>query len=113
MTKAQQVLKHSRKALAGILCGWWVITASAPALAAANKKLQEMTYDVYAGGFHVVDAHLDVDFSRAGRYRLELGAKTRGFLGEIAPWDGTFETMGWQSPKPGGERAETHVTTTV
>lgn len=54
-----------------------------------------MTYDVYAGGFHVVAANLDIDLTKSGHYDLELGAHTRGFLGKLAPWKGVFETHGW------------------
>lgn len=56
---------------------------------------QVMMYDVYAGGFHVVEAKLESDFRTAGRYDISLSAHTRGFLGSIAPWKGTFETQGW------------------
>ncbi len=66
--------------------------------------LQEMIYEVYAGGIHAVQARLHVDVLQAKRYRLDLSAKTRGFLGSLIPWEGTFETNGWilkeETPQP-------------
>ncbi len=41
------------------------------------------------------------------RYSLTLFAKTRGFLGSVAPWFGTFESHGWGSTK-GDYRPEQH-----
>lgn len=72
-----------------------------------------MHYDVYAGGFHVVDAELDVDFSKEDHYRLELTANTRGFLATLAPWEGTFETRGWYEKKTGKAQPELHKSTTI
>lgn len=85
---------------------------SAPA-AAANANLQKMEYDVYAGGFHVVEAHLDSDLRKPGRYHLELGARTRGFLGRLAPWHGVFKTDGWRDDKTGAVRPELHQSITT
>ncbi len=87
-----------------IIVSFAVSSQAAP----APKNLQQMTYDVYAGGFHVVKANLDVDLSKKGRYELELGAQTRGFLGKLAPWKGTFETNGWNNEKTGTSRPEMH-----
>lgn len=42
-----------------------------------------------------MQATLDIDLRKKGRYDLVLGAKTRGLLGSLAPWDGTFESHGW------------------
>ena len=54
-----------------------------------------MIYEVYAGGIHAVQARLDIDMATQGRYSLTLGANTRGVLGSLAPWTGTFESHGW------------------
>lgn len=54
-----------------------------------------MVYEVYAGGIHAVQARLNMDYSKPGHYSVKLGAHTRGFLGALAPWDGTFESHGW------------------
>ena len=62
---------------------------------AAEQGVHKMSYDVYASGFHVVQADLLIDKSEAGRYSILLDAHTRGFLGKLAPWRGSFETYGW------------------
>lgn len=54
-----------------------------------------MVYDVYAGGFHVVQADLSIDYTTQGRYSLDMTAGTFGFLGSIAPWQGQYTTQGW------------------
>lgn len=78
-----------------MLCGLALFTANpAPALA-AEIPTQKMIYDVYAGGFHVVQADVTIDYSKKGRYEIFLGAQTYGFLGKVAPWSGTFESNGW------------------
>lgn len=61
-----------------------------------KKGQQELQFDVYAGGIHALQANLDIDKSASSKYNLELGAKTYGLLGKLAPWHGTFETSGWQ-----------------
>jgi hypothetical protein len=57
--------------------------------------MQRMVYEVYAGGIHAVQATLEMDMSKSGRYKLVLSAHTRGFLGKIAPWHGSFQSYGW------------------
>lgn len=89
-----------------------IISAATPAFADSGN-LQKMQYDVYAGGFHVVEAHLDSDLKKPGRYYLELGAKTRGFLGDIAPWHGVFKTDGWHDAQAGSARPEVHQSITT
>lgn len=69
--------------------------AQAQERAAMPGKSQIMTYEVYAGGINAVRAELDVSFPAADRYNLALAARTKGFLGKIVPWQGTFETRGW------------------
>lgn len=54
-----------------------------------------MVYEVYAGGIHAVQATLDINLTQKGRYDVTLSAKTRGLLGKLAPWHGTFESHGW------------------
>lgn len=63
----------------------------------ATDEIQSMIYDVYAGGFHVVQADVTIDYSNPSYYNLFMGAKTYGFLGKVAPWHGTFETNGWMN----------------
>lgn len=54
-----------------------------------------MVYEVYAGGIHAVQMTLDVDLRKNGLYDMVMYAKTRGMLGSLAPWEGTFESHGW------------------
>ena len=54
-----------------------------------------MVYEVWAGGFHAVQAKLDIDQRKKDRYGLVLTAHTRGLLGSLAPWEGSFESYGW------------------
>ena len=110
MSTARTAFIHLKRGLAACLCVLSVSILSAHIALAADKNLQLMTYDVYAGGFHVVEAQLKVDLSQKGRYDLSLDAHTRGFLANLAPWEGVFETQGWhahQSSKPERHRSTT------
>lgn len=60
---------------------------------------QKMRYDVYAGGIHAVTADMTLDYRHQGHYTMRFGAETRGLLGSLAPWSGTFESKGWVLPK--------------
>ena len=66
---------------------------------AADDRLQDMVYEVYAGGIHAVQATLHMDLAQKDRYALMLTAKTRGFLGSLVPWHGSFESNGWNDGK--------------
>jgi hypothetical protein len=59
------------------------------------KDIQSMTYEVYAGGINAVVANLDIKYTPEEEYSFEFSAKTQGFLGKVAPWEGSFETFGW------------------
>jgi len=63
---------------------------------AAEASKQSMVYEVYAGGVHAVQSTLDIETTSDDRYNVSMGAKTRGFLGKLAPWSGTFESKGWR-----------------
>jgi hypothetical protein len=56
---------------------------------------QKMIYEVYAGGINAVSAELDLVYKPGDKYSIELSAHTKGFLGTLAPWSGSFETKGW------------------
>ncbi len=56
---------------------------------------QQMNYDVYAGGIHAVKADMKLDFRNKGRYSMDFSAETRGLLGSLAPWKGSFTAKGW------------------
>lgn len=66
-----------------------------------------MVYDVYASGVRVLEATLTIDKAK-GRYNVVLNSHTRGFLGALVPWKGTFETKGWVQSKS-DLRPELHV----
>lgn len=72
-----------------------------------------MTYNVYAGGIHALNAELDIDLTKKGRFSVELFAKTYGLLGSLAPWFGTFETHGWFDKKNREARPELHKSETT
>ena len=74
---------------------------------------QEMKYDVFAGGFHVVSADLKIDLSKNGNYHLRLGANTHGFLAMLAPWHGVFETKGWYDTKKFFPQPQIHSSNTT
>jgi hypothetical protein len=71
---------------------------------AAPPPHQTLTYAVYAGGLNVVAAEIVIDYPAADRYSVALTAKTRGFLGSLVPWQGSFATEGWRTKK--GETPE-------
>ena len=93
-----------------ILCSLLVSIVCSPAQADPVKR-QKANYDVYAGGFHVVEANLDLDFRKKDRYRIELGAETRGFIRNVARWDGVFETDGWYNEETKTAQPEIHKST--
>lgn len=82
---------------------------TAPVLAKPSEA-QTMYYDVYAGGIHAVKAKLDVDYGKADKYDVKLGAQTIGFLERLVPWRGTFETSGWKGES---DRPELHRSTAI
>lgn len=71
-----------------------------------------MVYEVYAGGIHALQATLHVDIKPKNRYSIDLSAKTRGLLGKLAPWSGTFESHGWRL-KDGDMRPEQHKSSAI
>lgn len=64
---------------------------------------QTMTYDVYAGGIHALSATLTLE-DESSRYSVVLRAATIGFLKTLAPWSGTFSTLGWTGKSRQPER---------
>lgn len=97
-------------ALLGIILSALVFI-SAPAFAEKiSDNQQKIQYDVYAGGIHALQADLDIDLSKKGRYSTSLAAKTYGLLGKLAPWEGTFESHGWAGKT---NKPELHKSTAV
>jgi hypothetical protein len=52
-----------------------------------------LTYDVYAGGIHAVNAKLTLKKEKS-RYDIILNAGTQGFLKKIANWSGRYVSKG-------------------
>ncbi|MDD9901260.1 MAG: DUF3108 domain-containing protein [Alphaproteobacteria bacterium] len=52
-----------------------------------------LNYDIYAGGFKALYAHLDMDIDKKA-YDLALTAETQGFIGKLFPWKGDYTTSG-------------------
>ncbi len=76
-----------------------VNTAFADDKAAANVKpriLQTAIYQIYAGGINAVTAKLAM-IKTEDDYSVAVTAFTRGFLGWMVPWEGTFETHGYET----------------
>lgn len=121
MMRVPQALKPSRKVWAGKAFVLWGIIFSGsfflspPVISAVPlyKNFQHMEYDVYSGGFHVVEADLDIDYTREGRYRMVFGAHTRGFLDKLVPWKGRFESDGWRFDPAGKIRPQRHKSSAV
>lgn len=72
------------------------IMVQAGAANAFAKDPQHLTYDVYAGGIHVLQAELKMNVPQDGGYDVYMSAYTGGFLGKLVPWKGSFESSGWR-----------------
>ncbi len=90
--------------------GLTVPAEGAAARAPVPSDLQAMTYEVYAGGINAVTAQLDIRDNPKDKYSMELDAQTKGFLGKLVPWSGTFETNG-KHLKDGDYRPALHKST--
>lgn len=77
------------KGLFILLCAFLVF----PVPLAKAGEVRRMTYDVYAGGIHAMDATLIIEKS-TNSYTLKLSAATQGLLGSLAPWSGEFFSNG-------------------
>lgn len=53
----------------------------------------DLVYAVYAGGFHVLDAHA-YHIRQGGRYDIGAGARTEGFLDWLFSWEGRATSAG-------------------
>ena len=77
-----------------ILSGLFVFFGFFSPSFAQETSVKTYTYQVYAGGIHVVEAKLR--FDNASKYDVNLEAKTIGWLGKLVPWEGSFKTSGMQ-----------------
>lgn len=69
------------------------VLCSGPAMAQDKAHTYHLRYEIYAGGFNAVESHLYMQKTPED-YDIYLGVKTKGFLGWIVPWKGSFETEG-------------------
>lgn len=76
-------------------CSFVLLTIlSSPALSkGSEKKTVNLTYDVYAGGIHALDAQLSISGDKH-KYDTTLSAGTQGFLKKLANWSGKFSSNG-------------------
>jgi hypothetical protein len=105
-----RLLRFQGNIISIVAAGLMLFSASAgfaqgPARSAASD-IQNMTYDVYAGGLNAVEANMDIALDD-DRYSFVFSAETKGFLGTVAPWEGSFETEGWEM-EDGSKRPELH-----
>ncbi len=73
------------------LCLAMTISLSGNNAMASDKHI--MTYDVYAGGIHALDATLSITTDAKG-YKISLESETHGLLASLAPWSGNFHSEG-------------------
>lgn len=59
----------------------------------AEPRKMDLQYDVYAGGFHALDAKLALDLDKKA-YDVGVDAQTKGFIGKIFPWQASYTTSG-------------------
>jgi YD repeat-containing protein len=58
-----------------------------------EPRKMDLQYDVYAGGFHALDASLELDLDKKA-YDVGIDAKTKGFIGKMFPWQASYSTSG-------------------
>lgn len=75
----------------------FLVAISTPAGAAPQKtstsKTTLLTYDVYAGGIHAMNAKLTIR-KDTGKYDVGLVTGTQGMLKKLADWSGKFQSKG-------------------
>lgn len=70
-----------------------VVDERAPIYTITAPHKLALRYDVYAGGFHALDADLSMDLDKKA-YDMKLSAQTQGFIGDLFPWKASFNTSG-------------------
>jgi hypothetical protein len=73
---------------------------------------QVLTYEVYAGGINAVRAELNIEYKDDNQYRVFMTARTQKLLGKLVPWNGSFESYGWQM-KDGSHKPKIHESISV
>ena len=83
-----------------VLAAFTISIASSQNLwAKPTETSRNFVYQVYAGGIHALEASLALNLSSTKNYDVTLDAYTRGFLGTLVPWRGSFESSGWHIQK--------------
>jgi hypothetical protein len=113
MTTPQPTLKNSKRALVAkcLPCLVSILSLLPAAAAHADENTHKLAYEVYAGGIHAVQTSIDITITD-DRYDFVMDAKTRGFLGRLAPWEGIFESHGWVLDNGKKLQPELHKSTT-
>ena len=80
----------------GFLCVSGFADASPNNTHKKETKNIQLSYDVYAGGIHALDAELSIAYSPK-EYNIYLTAGTQGFLKKVANWSGAYKSDGKQN----------------
>jgi hypothetical protein len=75
------------------LCLLAFFLCAAPAFAAQQLGPTTLTYGVYAGGFHALEAKLKFDHNPTD-YIITLDATSFGVIGNLLPWGGNYAVHG-------------------
>lgn len=70
-----------------------ILTTTSSAIA---KETTLLNYTIYAGGFKIMEAELDMSMGKS-EYNMNMEAKTEGFIGSLFPWSAKYETSGKSS----------------
>src|SRR5690606_9248021 len=60
----------------------------------SNANRQVMDYSIYTGGFKMLSAMIDIQWSNPHEYELLMKAQTDGLLNVVSDWQGTMQTRG-------------------
>ncbi len=92
-TSGQITARRARPAGTACLAVAGLLFAAAASVSPARADPMSARYEVYFGGFHVLNADALWQRSASG-YRIAAEAQTQGFLGWLNPWKGTTESRG-------------------
>ena len=92
-TSGQNTARRAGSAGTACLAAAGLLLAAAASVSPARADPMSARYEVYFGGFHVLNA--DTLWLRsASGYRIAAQAETQGFLGWLNPWKGNTESRG-------------------
>lgn len=70
-----------------------ICTLAFQATAAEVPVSESLKYDVYAGGFRVMQTKMDLSLDHTS-YDISLSTRTQSFIGKLFPWSGSYSTIG-------------------